>query len=130
MVSLRPFLSGAALVLAAAFVFQACSLQSEAQRCELTNGHADCESGLTCQTSGMTSDTICCPPDKANATTAECKAAGSSAVVDSGIPETATTDTGTDTGTAVDTGAKDSATEAATDAGTDSGTSADAADAD
>lgn len=112
---LRSYLSAALLVLAGTFVFQACSKQGEGERCESANGNDDCESPLLCKAIG--NGEICCPDDKAAATTAECRG-GSPATTDSG--------TATDTGAPTDTGAKTD-TGAATDTGTatDTGAAAD-----
>lgn len=131
MVSLRSVLSAAALVLAGAFVFQACSKQGEAMRCEVANGNDDCDPGLYCVGRECCSDTICCPADRASATTPECRGAAAT-VTDSGTSETAA-DTGTTDAGTTDTGAADTGTAdtgAADTGAADTGTTSDAADAD
>ena len=125
--SFRSLLSAAALVLAGAFVFQACSKQVEGERCETANGNNDCDPGLYCVQRECCSDTICCPAERSAATTSECKGAATTPT------DAATTDTGstTDTGAATDTGAVTDDTGSITDTGAaiDTGSTTDAADA-
>lgn len=123
--------SAAAIIVSSAFLFQGCSQQGEAMRCEVND---DCESGLTCTNVGF-ADKICCP-DRARATTSECKN-GATTTTDTGIDETPA-DTGTTTETSTD-GSGDTAktdtgtateTAAETSTPTDTGTAGDAIDAD
>lgn len=127
--SFRSLLSAAVLVLGAAFVFQACSKQGEAQRCEELNGNDDCEPPLQCTNVPGLDERICCPENNLNATTDECRRERSTPVDDGGTDTGPATDTGgTDTGgtdaatgeTAADTGAAETATDtASTDAAAD-----------
>jgi hypothetical protein len=112
MLSLRTFLSAGAVAVAGALVFPACGKQSEAERCELTNGNNDCDPGLVCEHHEAVSSEICCPiGSPENGTTAECRSdkgepPKDSGVVDTAVPDTSTADTGSAETTApVDTGA-------------------------
>lgn len=125
---LRSLASAAALILVAAssaFTFQGCGAQTEAMRCEVTD---DCASGLTCTNVGF-ADKICCP-ERARATTSECKN-GATNPADTGVADTAPpADTGATDGATDTTPADSAAIETSTDSGAaDTATSTDAVDA-
>lgn len=122
MASKRSIIAAAGMFLVTALAFQGCGKQTEGQRCEVDD---DCDTNLKCTNVGS-SDKICCP-DRANATTSECRN-GVTTVTDTGTAEAAA-DTGTAAETATDTG---TAAETATDTGSADTTPAttDAADAD
>jgi hypothetical protein len=125
MLSLRTIFSAGIVLVAGAFVFQACSRQSEAERCEKSNGNNDCDPGLLCVQRECCSDTICCPPgDPVNGTTPECRTAATAPATDAG--DTGSADTGT-----TDTGSADSGTPDTTapDTATGDSAAADSADA-
>lgn len=122
MPSLRSVAYGGLLIIAGVFVFQACGKQTEGMRCELANGNEDCESNLECaERCGFI---ICCPVGGATAgTTAECREACTTTATDSGVGDTAPTDTLV---TPADTGAAETTAETGgdtsdTDTGADGG---------
>ncbi|MBI2389773.1 MAG: hypothetical protein HYV09_09290 [Deltaproteobacteria bacterium] len=129
--SFRSLISAALLVLGAAFVFQACSKQGEAQRCEKANGNDDCEPPLICTGVEGIDEPICCPENTASATTSECRGARGGPTdaggTDTGATDTATAETAPDTATG-ETAADTGAAEAATDIGTDTASTDAAAD--
>jgi hypothetical protein len=94
MLSLRLLLSAGALILGGVLVFQACGKQEEGMRCELLNGHEDCDPGLECSSRSCSNDTICCPKLGAKTTTSEC-ACATAGPADAAGAETASTDAGT-----------------------------------
>jgi hypothetical protein len=88
-----------------ALVAAACSNGGEGDACNYlaeNNGDDDCQDGLICYQASMLNNAgtdLCCPPDRAQATTTACAISASAPGVDSGIPG----DTGTSTDGATQT---------------------------
>jgi hypothetical protein len=81
----------AALLGAGWLVLSACSNQGEGERCELLNNSDDCQDGLVCTDTnalpeGFKTSPLCCPPERARATTEACREPAGSAVGDSAPP--------------------------------------------
>lgn len=129
--SFRSSVAAVLFVLAGTSILPACSKQGEGERCEQLNGNDDCESPLLCKAIG--NGEICCPENKANATTAACR--GDTVTNSDGgtSADGASADTGdkSDTGATADGVSADTGGAAdATDAGAaDGATSIDASDA-
>jgi hypothetical protein len=83
----RSLLSGFAFVGVCAVLMGACADASEGDRCEIDNGNNDCSNGLVCVAGGPTD--ICCPEDRALATTPGCQVSATPA--EAGIPAEAST---------------------------------------
>jgi hypothetical protein len=106
----------AATIVGGALVVAACSNGGEGDRCDFNaenSGDDDCQNGLICWQAAMLSGAgsdLCCPPDRAQATTAACAIPAAAPGVDAAIP--ADTGTGDDGGTdgAVQSDGDDSAT--------------------
>jgi hypothetical protein len=105
---------------ALALTLPACGKQGEGAYCATTNGSDDCNDGLQCS-----DQSICCPPNPANATTAACRGGGAT-TIDAGAVETASTDSAGEA--SVDSATDATTSEVATDAG-DASTSEAAVDA-
>ncbi len=97
----------------------ACSDSEEGERCEEANNSADCAEGLRCTAVGLSSSR-CCPPDRANATTAVCALTASQGgeVPPDAAEAAATTDAPADT-RQVESSATETGTDAAADADAD-----------
>jgi hypothetical protein len=97
----RSLLSGFAIVGLCAVLMGACADAGEGDRCEVDNGNNDCSNGLVCVAGGPTD--ICCPEDRALATTPGCQT--SVVPAEAGIPpEAAASDvTVTDSANGFDT---------------------------
>jgi hypothetical protein len=98
---LATVLASALAVVLAATLAPACSNNAEGERCDTradNAGNDDCQDGLRCTPDipGSQSD-ICCPPDRAQATTAICGVApspgGNVPPTDAGAADVSTADT-------------------------------------
>ena len=87
---LRTTLIVSALLVAGWTALSACSNQGEGERCELGNGDDECKDGLICTAAvqlplGFNSSDRCCPVDRSQSTTEECRV-GTTGPVDGSAP--------------------------------------------
>jgi hypothetical protein len=113
----RSLLSGFAFVGVCAVLMGACADASEGDRCETDNGNNDCSNGLVCVAGGE-QGAICCPEDRALATTPGCMTSATPA--EAGIPVEASTSDVTVNEASTDSAAdSDTGTVTVTDSGSD-----------